>query len=136
METMKYTVIKTLKQYNEYCSILYNLDFSKGRKTKAILDEIDLLVLLIETYDRVHYSIPTLNPVEMLILLMKDHNLKAVDLANQLGVTKGYISQILNYKREFSKEMVRKLAEKFRVQQETFNRPYPLTGLKKKKRAA
>jgi hypothetical protein len=42
METMKYKVIKTSKQYNEYCKILHDLDFSAKKKTTAVLEEIDL----------------------------------------------------------------------------------------------
>lgn len=135
MKELKYTVIANDKQYDRYCKIVHDLDFAPGRKTKRINDEIELLIALIEKYDDEHRDFPLLNPVEMLVLLMKEHKLKAVDLAKDLGVTKGYISQILNYKREFSKEVIRKLAKKFRVQQETFNRQYALIGLKKKKAA-
>lgn len=135
MEHLKYKVITSRKQYREYCRILHDLDFAPGRKTKAILEETDLLMLLIETYDNEHYPVPDLNPVEFLQLIMKEHNLKAKDLADYLGVTKGYVSGILNYKKGFSKTVTRKLAERFKVRQDAFNRPYPLIGLKKKKAA-
>jgi HTH-type transcriptional regulator / antitoxin HigA len=135
MKDIKYTVIKDDKQYDRYCKIVHDLDFAPGKKTKSINDEIELLIALIEKYDDEQRDFPLLNPVEFLVLLMKERKLKAVDLAKDLGVTKGYISQILNYKREFSKEVIRKLAKKFRVQQEAFNRPYALKGLKKKKAA-
>ena len=51
MEVLKYKVIKSEKQYNEYCKILHDLDFS-AKKTKQINEEIDLLTLLIEKYDK------------------------------------------------------------------------------------
>jgi len=55
---------------------------------------------------------------------MKENGLKAVDLANQLGVSKSLISDILHYRRGFSREITRKLADRFKVSQELFNRPY------------
>ncbi|HEX2630235.1 MAG TPA: hypothetical protein VHM26_14510 [Chitinophagaceae bacterium] len=57
---------------------------------------------------------------------MKDHKLRATDLANFLQISKGYMSDILNYKKGFSKEVIRKLADRFKVQQEVFNRKYKL----------
>lgn len=66
----------------------------------------------------------------MLLLLLhafiKDHNLKAKDMVEYLDISKGYVSDILNYKKGFSKEVIRKLADYFKVSQEAFNRPYKL----------
>jgi HTH-type transcriptional regulator/antitoxin HigA len=135
METLKYKVITSDKQYDEYCKVLHDLDFAPGRKTKSTLEEIALLTLLIETYDDQQRDFPLLDPVELLSALMAEHNLKAVDLATELGVTKGYVSGILNYKKGLSKEVIRKLAKRFRMQQEAFNRPYALAQPKKKKKA-
>ena len=70
METLKYKVITTEKQYFKYCDILEELVFSKKR-TRAIEDEISLLTLLIETYDRQKNPLPELDPVQFLKLLMK-----------------------------------------------------------------
>jgi HTH-type transcriptional regulator/antitoxin HigA len=52
--------------------------------------------------------------------------MKAKDLAELLGVNKSYVSGILNYKKGLSKEAIRKLAERFKISQEAFNRPYKL----------
>lgn len=74
----------------------------------------------------------------MLLALMADHQMKPQDLVNLLGVSKGYISDILHYKKGLSKEMIRNLSTHFKVRQEAFNRPYPLvknaTRLNKAKR--
>jgi len=58
--------------------------------------------------------------------LMDEHNVKAKDLVDILDISKGYVSDILNYKKGLSKEVIRKLAEHFKVTQESFNRPYKL----------
>src|SRR6218665_2353742 len=126
METLKYKVVKTEKQYDEYCQILHDLDFSSKRKTKSVADEIELLTVLIEKYDEEHNTFDELDPVQLLRSFIKDHNLKAKDLVEILGISKGYVSDILNYKKGLSKEVIRKLADYFKVSQEAFNRSYKL----------
>lgn len=126
METLKYKVIKTEKQYDEYCQTLHDLDFSNKKKSKKIEEEIDLLTLLIEKYDEEHNIFDEQDPVELLKSLMKDHKLKSINLANKLNVSPGLVSDIINYKKGFSKEIIRQLAVLFKLSQEAFNRPYKL----------
>jgi HTH-type transcriptional regulator/antitoxin HigA len=57
---------------------------------------------------------------------MQDHQLKPQHLVEILGISKGYVSDILNYKKGLSKEVIRKLADYFKVKQEAFNRHYKL----------
>lgn len=125
METLKYRVITSKNQYKEYCHILEHLVFSSA-KDKNTKDEIALLTLLIEKWDAEHILSAELDPVQLLHSFIKDHNLKAKDLVEILGISKGYVSDILNYKKGLSKEVIRKLAEYFKVSQEAFNRPYKL----------
>jgi HTH-type transcriptional regulator/antitoxin HigA len=125
METLQYKIIKTDAQYNKYCDVLEAL-VDSGKKTKAVQDEIELLTLLIEKYDVDHNTFNDANPIELVKSLMKDHKMKAVDLANLLDVSEGLVSDILNYKKGLSKETIRILSERFKLNQEAFNRPYEL----------
>jgi HTH-type transcriptional regulator / antitoxin HigA len=125
MQTLQYTIIKNDKQYNKYCNALELLNDEK-KKTKSIKDEIELLTLLIEKYDEANNSFELGDPIELLRLLMKEHRMKSVELANFLNVSEGLVSDMINYKKGLSKEVIRKLAEKFKVSQEAFNRPYML----------
>jgi HTH-type transcriptional regulator / antitoxin HigA len=125
METLQYTIIKNDKQYNKYCNALELLNDEK-KKTKSMKDEIELLILLIEKYDEEHNSFELSDPIALLRSLMKEHNMKSVTLANFLNVSEGLVSDMINYKKGLSKEVIRKLSEKFKVSQEAFNRPYKL----------
>lgn len=125
MATLKYKVITSKAQYKEYSNILEQLVFS-GSKDRNSKDEIALLTLLIEKWDAEHNSFDELEPIELLHSLIDDHKLKAKDLVDILEISKGYISDILNYKKGLSKEVIRKLADYFKVSQEAFNRPYKL----------
>ena len=125
MATLKYKVITSKTQYKEYSSALEELVFS-GPKDRNTKDEIALLTLLIEKWDAEHNTFDELDPVELLRSLMEDHNMKAKDLVGLLDIGKSYVSEILNYKKGLSKEVIRKLAGYFKISQEAFNRPYKL----------
>lgn len=127
MKTLKYTVISSVKQYNDYCNILEELVFAKTRSSAAN-DEIDLLTLLIEKYDENRNIFATVDPIRMLHSLMQDHKMKPKDLVNLLGVSKGYVSDILHYKKGLSKDVIRIIADHFKMRQEAFNRPYTLVS--------
>jgi HTH-type transcriptional regulator/antitoxin HigA len=125
METLKYKVINSEKQYDNYCKILEELIFEKP-KNKGVKEEISLLTLLIEKYDAEHNIFEEKDPVVLLKSLMKDHKMNAVDLAALLNISEGLASDMLNYKRGLSMDAIKILSEKFKLRQEAFNRPYEL----------
>ena len=125
MEILKYKVIKTDAQYKKYCDILESLTDS-GKKNKSVQDEIELLTLLIEKYDADHNTFDDIDPIQLLKALMKEHKMKAVELANLLDVSEGLVSDMLSYKKGLSKDTIRLLSESFKLNQKAFNRPYDL----------
>ncbi len=125
MKSIKITIIKSETQYKAYCDALEKL-LEKGGNSKDVQDEIELLTLLIEKWDAEHSTLNELDPVELLHSLMHDKKMKAKDLVEILGVSKGLVSDILNYKKGLSKEIIRILAAHFKVSQEAFKRPYKL----------
>ena len=125
METIQYRIIKNRKQYNQYCKQLEELIFSNS-KTKSIQDDIELLTLLIEKWDEANNTFSTLDPIQLLNALMEERQIKSKDLVEILDVSKGYVSEILNYKKGLSKEVIRNIANYFKVSQEAFNREYKL----------
>jgi len=131
MKPLKYTVIKGKSQYREYCDILEELKTRKPEKKKA-KEYIELLTLLTRTWESQNNAhVPAdsappsgKDPVVILRTYMKEQNLKSKDLVGLLGVSKGLVSDMLNYKKGFSKEVIRRLSSHFNVSQEAFNRPY------------
>jgi len=123
MELLKYTIIKNREQYDKYCNILEELVTSEN---ESFQDEIELLNLLIDKWDKENNSLLELNPIELLKALMAENNLKGKDLVDILNLSKGTVSKILNYQKGLSKDTIRKLAEYFKISQEAFNRPYKL----------
>ena len=103
----------------------------KDRETK---DKIALLELLIEKWEKENLLIADIDPIELLLSLMEEHELKAKDLVQIIGKSKGFISDILHYKKGISKDVIRSLAGYFKIDQEGFNRPYKLRNASVSKR--
>lgn len=125
MVALKYKVIKSKTQYKEYTKFLEEL-VSADFKSKEMKDEIELLTLLIEKWDEENNSFDDVDPITLLHSLMEERNLKAKDLVEILGVSKGLVSDILNYKKGLSKGIIRSLSDYFKTSQEAFNRTYEL----------
>jgi HTH-type transcriptional regulator/antitoxin HigA len=111
----------------EYCQELEELAGLKKRN-KYQQDTVELLTLLIEKWDEEYNSFKESDPIDLLKYLMSENKLKAIDLAGVLEVSKSLVSDILNYRRGLSKEIIRKLADHFKMSQEAFNKPYKLVS--------
>ena len=133
MEKLLYRIIKSKTQYKSYCALLEELIFS-GMKDRETKDKIALLELLIEKWEKENLLIADIDPIQLLLSLMEDHELKAKDLVQIIGKSKGFISDILHYKKGISKDVIRSLAGYFKIDQEGFNRPYKLRNASVSKR--
>lgn len=119
----QYKIIRTRKQYFQYCKILEKLVIANRKKD---IDDIELLTLLIKKWDE--ENLPKINtaPIELIKALMQENGIKATDLANILEVNKSTVSRILNYQKGLSKKSIRILADYFAIAQEALNQPYKL----------
>lgn len=89
-------------------------------------DEIELLTLLLETYDVEQRESVSSDPITLIKGLMEEHNLSQNDIANIVGRSKGYVSEMLNRKKALSKNVIRALADYFKISQESLNKHYEL----------
>ena len=71
-------------------------------------EELELLLVLVKDYEDKHFSIPELDPIEVIKLKMEEKGLKAKDLEALIG-TKGHVSLILSGKREVTLKMAKSL---------------------------
>ena len=104
--------IKPIKTEADYQAALNRLDviFDAKIGTKES-DEADILGLLIDDYENIHYPIEAPDPIEAIKIRMKELHLKQVDLVPEIG-GKSRVSEVLNGKRKLTIDMVRKLTEK------------------------
>jgi len=105
-------VIRNDAELKEYTDALFHLT-AKTKPSRAELDAIELLSLLIERYEE-RYAIPEVSPVEVLKFLMEQNGLTQRDLCPEIG-SESLVSLILAGKRNLTVLHMHALAKRFRV---------------------
>lgn len=108
-------VIRNEEQYQEYLALFEELFFLENR-TQEQEDLFDTLALLIGDYEDKQYPTPDASPADVLKHLMEVRGMSQADLVKVTGLKSGRVSEIVNGKREISKELAKKLASFFEVQ--------------------
>lgn len=91
----------------------------KGNLTEDEKDYLDVLCLIVEQYESIHYPIPTVSPIDVINHLMKTNKLKQRDMIDVFK-TESIVSDVLNGKRELTVEHIQKLSNKFKVNPAVF----------------
>lgn len=112
-------VIRTEKENRVYTGILNELDRSSKTLTPAEKELAELLTPLIEDFEEKHYQLPRAKPLDVLRFLMDEHGLLQRDLVDVFG-TPSIVWEVLNGKRDLSKDHIRRLSARFHVSPELF----------------
>lgn len=111
-------VIHSEEQLEAYTKALYRLT-SVAKPTRAQVEAIELLTLLIERYEEAHFSVPDASPTEVLRFLLERHGLKQRDLAADLG-GESVVSEVLSGKRRLNAAHIELLSKRFHVSPAVF----------------
>ncbi len=118
---MDWKVIKTEKDYQKSLRRLELIfDAKKGSKHG---DELELLSLLIDNYERDKFPIDLPDPIEAIKFRMEQLGYTQKDLTEVIGL-KSRVSEILNRKRKLTLEMIRRLHEVLGIPTEVLVREY------------
>jgi HTH-type transcriptional regulator/antitoxin HigA len=111
-------VIDSEAQLAAYTKALYSLT-AEPRPTRAQVQAIELLTLLIERYEQEHYAVPEASPADVLRFLLERHGLRQRDVAADLG-GESVVSEILSGKRKLNTAQIEKLSRRFRISPAVF----------------
>jgi HTH-type transcriptional regulator/antitoxin HigA len=100
-------------ELERYTNTLFELT-ALPKPTLAEIETINLLGLLVETYESQRFTIEPSSPVEVLRFLMERNGLQQRDLVAELG-RESNISLILSGKRNLTIPHIQKLSRKFGV---------------------
>ncbi len=120
---MELKLIRTKKDYRAALAEVERLWDVPAKSPAA--DQLDVLTLLIEQYEREHFPIADPDPIDFLSHVMEARGLTRKDLEPYIG-PRGRVSDILNRIRPLTLEMIRKLAEGLKLPAEVLIRPYRL----------
>jgi HTH-type transcriptional regulator/antitoxin HigA len=114
-------VIRNEAEFERLAAELEALDaLQENRRLDAEERELQaLLAHLCAEYENRTLEPPSASPLEVLRFLMDQNGLRPVDLTDVFG-SRAVTSQVLNGKREISKEQARRLAERFHLSVEVF----------------
>ncbi len=113
--------IKNEKQYNQAMRRLEEIfDAAKGTPEG---DELEILGILIEKYEDIHYPIDFPDPIEAIKFRMEQMGYTQSDLAEIIGL-KSRTSEILNKKRKLTLSVIRKLHDKLNIPTDVLIQPY------------
>ena len=123
--------ITTEKEYEETLARLSKIFEADPDSAEGM--EAELLVTLIEKYEREHYPIALPDPIEAIKETMDRKDLKDKDLIPAIG-SKTTVSLVLNRKRALTIEMIRNLSALLKLPVEVLIQPYELDGKQEKVR--
>ena len=109
---MKIKPIKTEKDYGAAMSEIELLWGSKPESPKG--DKLDVLIALVEAYEKDKYPIDPPDPIEAIKFRMEQSGLSRKDLEPFIG-SRGRVSEVLNRKRALSINMIRELHENLQI---------------------
>lgn len=118
---MNWKVLKTEKEYQIALKRLEEIFDSKKDSKNG--DELELLSLLIDNYEKEKFPIDLPDPIEAIKFRMEQLGYNQKDLSDVIGF-KSRVSEILNKKRKLTLDMIRKLHEALGIPTEVLVRDY------------
>lgn len=119
-QTAKFLFVPTNEtEYNQLVKLLDEItDIVRDDERHPLANVMDVIGVLIETYEHEHVPEPTSDPISVLKHLMEEYDLKQRDLP-ELG-SQGVVSEILCGKRDLNLRQIKALSERFKVPASVF----------------
>jgi HTH-type transcriptional regulator/antitoxin HigA len=113
-------VIHNDEELEAYTSALFQLTALEN-PSRSEAEAIELLTLLIERYEEIHYPIPAADAISVVRFLLERQNLTQRDLIPQFG-SESAVSMFLARQRKLTLDQVRKLSVRFKLPADVFVR--------------
>ncbi len=115
--------IKPIKTKADYRAALKEIETLMTATPNSLKGEkLDLLVTLVESYERKHYPIDLPDPIEAIKFKMEQQGLTAKDLEPMIG-RRNRVYEVLNYKRALTLNMIWQLHQQLGIPAESLIKP-------------
>jgi HTH-type transcriptional regulator/antitoxin HigA len=115
--------IKTKKEYEAALQHIYELMQKELKPGSRFSDELEILSILVEAFEKEHYPIPPPHPIEAIKFRLEQMGVDEKELISILG-GRSRKSEILSGRRKLSLTMIRELHEKLKIPAETLIAAY------------
>ena len=119
--------IKSKEEHSIYLSRAYELKQLDLKPNSKESDELVVISILIEAYEKENFPIESPNPIEAILFRIEQVGMSSSELNKLLG-SRSRTSEILNGKRKLSIGMIRKLHEKLGIPAQILIKEYELTA--------
>ena len=119
--------IKTKKEHDKYLARAYKLMQKDLKPNSKESDELEVLSILIEAYEKSKFQIEAPNPVEAILFRLDQLGMSKKELSKLLG-SRSRASEILKGKRKLSIAMIRKLNKQLGISAQTLIQEYELVN--------
>ena len=117
--------IKNKEQYEKYLETTYELLQKELVPNSIESDKLELLSILIEDYEKVHYPSVPPHPIEAILFRLDQMGMKKAELKDILG-NRSRVSEILAGKRKLSLRMIRELNKRLNIPAEVLIQDYQI----------
>lgn len=101
--------IHPVKTESDYEAALEDIDQLWGSPEGTVQgDRLDVLLILVESYETRHHPIGPPDPIEAIKFRMEQMNLTRKDIEPLIG-SRGRVSEVFNHRRSLSLPMIRRL---------------------------
>ena len=120
---MQLRPIRNQEEHETALAEIYSLWDAKLGTADA--ERLDVLILLVEDYEKQQYPIDPPDPIDLILFVMDANGLQQKDMLPYFG-TRARTSEIRNRRRPLTLEMIRKLADGLKLPVELLVQPYPV----------
>jgi len=117
--------IKKKEDHDKYLARAYDLIQMDIKPDSKESDELEVISILIEAYEKENFPIEAPNPIQAILFRLEQLGMTNSELSKLLG-SRSRTSEILNGKRKLSIGMIRKLNEELGISAETLIKDYEL----------
>ena len=120
--------IHPVKTETDYDAALAEIDHLWGStEGSPDGDRLDVLLVLVESYEAKHHAIAPPDPIEAIKFRMEQMNLTRKDLEPLIG-PRGRVAEVINRRRPLSLSMIRKLHQVLHIPLESLIQEMPANG--------
>jgi len=119
--------IKNNKEHENYLARAYSLIQKDLKPNSKESDELEVISILIEAYEKEKHPIEVPNPIEAILFRLEQLGMNKSELSKLLG-SRSRASEILKGKRKLSLNMIRKLNEQLGISAQTLIQDYEIVN--------
>ena len=120
--------LRPIKTEDDYKAALTEIErLFEALPETADGDRLDILTMLVESYEEQHHAIPPPDPVAALEYYLESRGLTRRDLEPYLG-SRARVAEVLNRRRALTIEMIRRLHQGLGISADILIQPYSLAN--------